>query len=104
MAGRTARSRLDGTAARKGSCSESGRTPRRRLPKARPVAVMTPRWRAERRRIFPKGRCAIDYLTRLLGAPSPRFFAGVDSPDPPVRGTKWDNGVPGAAKNTGDVA
>ena len=68
MAGRTARSRLDGTAAQKGSRSESGRTPRRRLPKARPVAVMTPRWRAERRRIFPKGRCTIE----LPDAPSRR--------------------------------
>jgi hypothetical protein len=38
MAGRTARSRLKGTAAQKELCSESGRTPRRRLPKARPVA------------------------------------------------------------------
>jgi hypothetical protein len=54
----------------------------------------TPRWRAGGRRIFPKGRCATELLTRLLGAPSPRI----------LRGTEWDDGVPGAAKNTGDFA
>ena len=94
MAGRTARSRLDGTAAQKGSRSESGRTPRRRLPKARPVADKTPRWRAERRRIFPKGGCAIDYLTRLLGAPFPR-----------ISRDEGKTGLPRAAtKNRGDFA
>ena len=59
-----------------------------------PLHRKTPRWRAERRRIFPKGRCAIDYQTRLLGAPSPRI----------LRGTEQDDGVPGAAKSTGDFA
>ena len=39
MAGRTVRSEFEGTAAQKESCSKSGRTPRRRLPEARPVAV-----------------------------------------------------------------
>ena len=73
MAGRTARSEFEGTAAQKEPCSKNGRTFRGRLPEARPVADKTPQWRAERRRIFPKGRCAIDYLTRLLGAPSSRI-------------------------------
>jgi hypothetical protein len=39
MAGRTVRPEFEGTAAQKESCSESSRTPRRRLPEARPVAV-----------------------------------------------------------------
>ena len=76
MAGRTVRPEFEGTAAQKESCSESSRTPRRRLPEARPVADKTPRWRAERRRIFPKGRCAIE----LPDAPSrraiPSYFEG----------------------------
>jgi hypothetical protein len=33
----------------------------------------------------------LNYLTRLLGAPSPRI----------LRGTEMEYGVPGAAKNTG---
>src|ERR1700746_2185885 len=66
------------------------------LLKARPVTVTTLRWRAERRRIFSKGRCAIDYLKRFLGAPSPRIFAGVDSPAPPVcEGRKSNTAYPG---------
>src|SRR5882757_6724674 len=93
MAGRTARSRLDGAAARKGSCSESSRTPRRRLPEARPVAVQDA---AMARRKAPRVGNNTRYypLTRLLGAPSPRI----------CEGDERDYGVPGAAKNTGDFA
>jgi hypothetical protein len=65
-----------------------------RLPKARPVADKTPRWRAERRRIFPKGRCA----TELPDAPSRRAIPSY------FEGRKRDYGVPGAAKNTGNFA
>ena len=56
MAGRTVRSEFEGTAAQKESCSKSGRTPRRRLPEARPVADKTLRWRAERRRVLATTR------------------------------------------------
>jgi hypothetical protein len=88
MAGRTVRPEFEGTAAQKESCSKSGRTFCRRLPEARPVHRKTPRWRAERRRIFPKGRCAIDYLTRLLGAPSPRILRGQRKTGLPRAATK----------------
>jgi hypothetical protein len=73
---------------------QSGRAPRKRLPEARPVADKTPRWRAERRRIFPKGRCAIE----LPDAPSRRAIPSY------LRGTEMEYGVPGAAKNTGGGA
>ena len=104
MAGRTARSRLDGTAAQKGACSESDRTPRRRLPEARPVADKTPRWRAEGRRIFSKGRCATELPDASSRRAIPSLFCGGRLPRTPCSRDEMDDGVPGAAKNTGDFA
>src|SRR5450631_4232304 len=61
--------------------------------KARPGAVTTLRWRAERRHTFAR-RCDLRPNDAPLGAPSPRF----------LRGKERRYGVSGAAKNTGDDA
>src|ERR1039458_9242709 len=58
--------------------------------KARPGAVWTLRWRAERRHTFAR-RCDLRPNDAPLGAPSPHF----------LRGEEMDFGVPGAAKNMG---
>src|ERR1019366_9093835 len=61
--------------------------------KARPGAVWTLRWRAERRHTFAR-RCDLRPNDAPLGAPSPHF----------LRGEEMDFGAPGAAKNTGGGA
>jgi hypothetical protein len=65
------------------------------------VAESAARCIVRRRDGAPKGAASSqkegaqsNYLTRLLGAPSPRISEGDER----------DNGVPGAAKNTGDFA
>ena len=94
MAGRTARSEFEGTAAQKESCWRAIGRPAGGCQKRGPSPFKTPRWRAERRRIFPKGGCAIDYLTRLLGAPFPR-----------ISRDEGKTGLPRAAtKNRGDFS
>ena len=47
----------------------------KRSPEARPGAVTTPRWRAERRHTFAR-RCDLQCNDAPIGAPSPRFFRG----------------------------
>jgi hypothetical protein len=94
MAGRTARSEFEGTAAQKESCSKNGRTPRRRLPKARPVAVQDAAMARRKAPHLPKGK--VRYLT--TDAPSRRAIPSLFARD------EMEYGVPGAAKNTGGEA
>jgi hypothetical protein len=61
--------------------------------KARPGAVTTSRWRAERRHV-PETVRDYDQMTRRL-ARHPLIYS---------RGEERDYGLPGAAKNTGDFA
>src|ERR1700690_1215897 len=90
-AGREACPRFSEKAAQKGPASREpqGKAETERQ-KARPGAVTTLRWRAERRHTFARG-CDLRPNDAPLGAPSPRF----------LRGKERSYGVPGASKNTG---
>ena len=92
-AGREACPRFDGAAAQKGlrPKAEGGRTEGQ---KARPGAVTTLRWRAERRHTFAR-RCDQDCMTRPSARHPLDIFSGVDSPERPVRGRrKWTTAYP----------
>src|ERR1035441_1943560 len=85
-AGRQACPRLEGAAAQKGPRPRAEGS-RSGTQEARPGAVMTLRWRAERRHTFAR-RGDLQPNDAPIGAPSPRF----------LRGTEREYGVPGAFK------
>ena len=86
------------------SLARKGVTPRPAGPVHKPgnadPRTEKPPWRAERRRTFAR-RCAHKEWSRRLARHPPRFVEGTKEM-PRERGE--DDGLPGAAKNTGDIA
>ena len=90
----------------KGLAPQSRRQGETERQKARPGAVTTLRWRAERRHTFAR-RCDLRPNDAPLGAPSPHFFKGEEKGLRPTRRRKeygWRSVGCLTTRETGEIA